>query len=69
MPKEKKPSKTEMIAEITDLIVRHVERLPEEEQERRGLPAFKQTLPVKSKSTRIQMSRRSSKSRRSPVPA
>lgn len=69
MPKAKKSSKTEMIAEITDLIVRHVERLPEEEQERRGLPAFKQTLPVKSKSTRIQISRRSSKSRRSPVRA
>lgn len=67
MSKQKNPSKTEMIAEITDLIVKHVERLPEEEQERRGLPAFKQT--VKSKSTRIKISRRSSKSRRSPVPA
>lgn len=69
MPKEKKPSKTEMIAEITDLIVKHVERLPEEEQERRGLPEFKETLAVKSKSTRIKISRRSSKSPRSPVPA
>lgn len=68
MPKEKKPSKTEMIAEITDLIVRHVERLPEEEQERRDLPAFKQTLAAKSRTTRLKV-RRSSKSRRSAAPA